>query len=96
MTQKNALETFLRNSKSNQTRSHITRCYCQLEGKKKQKKNGGDNIFGNNFLSMLLNNPCHTDLCSTLSYHTERKDKSNNNTSTNRLNRGFFQKPTPA
>ena len=90
MTQKNnnALETFLRNSKSNQTRSHITRCYCQLEKKKNKtkKKNGGDNIFGNNFLSMPLNNPCHTDLRSTLSYHTERKDKSDNNTSTNRLN----------
>lgn len=37
----NALETFLRNSKSNQTRSHITKCYCQL----KKRGGGGDPIF---------------------------------------------------
>lgn len=45
----NALETFLRNSKSNQTRSHITKCYCQL--KKKGVGGGNPNFFWHNFSS---------------------------------------------
>lgn len=63
--------------------------------REKTKQTGVITFLETIFLSMLLNNPCHTDLRSTLSYHTERKDKSVNHTGTNSLNRSFFQKPTP-
>lgn len=96
-----ALETFLRNSKSDKTRSHTTKCL--------QKKRGWEIFFGHNFfLSTLLDNLCHADHVAHCRINRQgqtdtgkKKGRScfgssytDNHTSTYRLNGGFFLKPT--
>lgn len=72
------LETFLRISKSNQTRRHIIKYYHQLY------KNKGDKVFWRQFFFHPCCSIIHNDPC---------RSYTDNHTSTYRLNGGFFLKP---